>query len=222
MGYNKTRRNRRRNYKPKPSRWQTYGNAAMQLASDAMKGVRFVKGLINTEFKNIDTNNIPTVTAGGVITLLNGTVQGDGQFNREGSSFRMKSIDVRYQGTYNAAVGYNTYRVMLVLDQQANGVAPALTDILAVNAVDSPRNLDYRKRFLILYDKVHCIGTGNGQQNYDHLHIKNEYHTQCFAASNTGTVADITTNAVYLVMFSDQAVNGPTVNYYGRIRFLDN
>lgn len=221
--YKKKAQSRKQKYKNiKNSRWTTYGNAVAQLASDAWEGVKFIKGIVNTEFKNVDINSSATAVAGGNVLLLNATTQGDGQTNREGSSFRMKSVDVRFLINYNGAAGFNATRVMLVLDRQTNGIAPAVTDILATNTIDSPRNLDYRKRFKILSDKVYLVGANSQPQRYSQVYKKLDVHTQCFASSNLGTVADISTHGLFLVFLSDQAVNGPTFNYYTRIRFVDN
>ena len=226
---NYTKKYYKSKYSGGSSRWQIYGKAAGQLAKDAMKGVQLVKSLINTEFKNVDTNGNVTAIAGGTLQLVNPTSMGSGQNNREGSSFRMKSVLTRFRITVNAtAPGYQTCRCLLVLDQQPNGTVFGITDLLATNTIDSPRNLDYRKRFKILYDKNFCVSANRPQifdqiyQKFDSKVLSNQAHVQCYATSNLGTIADISTNALYMVFLSDQGVNGPTMDYYTRVRFLDN
>lgn len=212
----------RKTYTNKIKKKAQKGWTVGRVAKAALDTALFVKGLVNAEFKNVDTNSFVTAVAGGSVILLNGTTQGDGQTNREGSSFKMTSLYLRYSTTANATASYNTYRVMLVMDRQSNGVAPGVTDILATNTMDSPRNLDYVKRFKVLYDQVNNVGLNAKPQDFYSFKLKLQTHVQCFQSSNTGTVSDITTNGLFLVILSDQATNGPSVNYYHRLRFVDN
>jgi len=221
----KARRNAFRKDHPIANKLMKYGNMLVpkpyQFASKF--AVDRLKELINTEFKYIDTNSSVTSVASMAPILLNGCIQGDSATQREGSTIRPKSVDLRYQLTYNATSVQNTVRVMVIIDRQPNGATYSMVDLLSTNAVDSPRNLDYRRRFKILYDKVHCIAANSNPQDYGHFHLKfKDLHTQYFNATNTGGIGDISTNAISLIAFSDQPINGPTFNYYTRVRFLDN
>lgn len=208
---------------PKESRWSIYGKATKQLAQDAYKGVQMVKQLVNTEFDFKDTTTGVSPTSGGSMTLLNGMTQGDTASSREGNSIRMKSLDLRFYLTNNStAVNTNT-RVMLVHDKQPNGSTALVTDVLATNNVVSPRNLDNRKRFKVIYDRTFSLSTA-GPSNLNSAFYKKDFnqHVAFYNASNAGTIADISTGALFLLLLSDQAVNAPTINYYFRLRFIDN
>lgn len=209
-----------------PARKTNYlanANSAISLASNAVRGVSLLRSLINTEFDYVDTLALQNMPAAGSINLLNGMTQGDGPNNRTGTSIKMKSYEIKY-GLQNNATAINTQcRVLLVLDKQSNGAAPVLTDILQTNSPYSPRNLNNRKRFKILMDKRYSLSTAGPNNTNDSTYMKNvETHVQFFSTSNLGTIADISSNALYLVHCSDQATNFPTINYYCRVRYLDN
>lgn len=205
------------------NRWKIYGKATKQLAADAYKGVQLVKQLVNTEFDYKDTAATVNPAAAGALVLLNGLTQGDTASSRTGNSIRMKSYDMRWFVNNNSSAGQTEVRVMLVLDKQSNGVTPSVTDILATNTVVSPRNLDNRKRFKVIMDRNYAISTAGPSSRYDSAHFKNiQTHVAYYNSSNAGTVADISTNALYLLYLSDQATNTPGLQYYFRLRFIDN
>lgn len=135
----------------------------------------------------------------------------------------MKSYELRLFCTNNATAINTQMRVLLVLDRQSNGVAPGINDILMSSSVASPRNLNNRKRFKIIMDRNYPLSTAGPANRYDNFYQKDiQTHVQYISSSNTGNIADISTNALYLVHLSDQAVNLPQIGYYFRLRFIDN
>lgn len=226
--YSRQRRQRRNAFKksyPNMSKIMSVAPKLLPSGYDAAArwGVKRLQELVNTEFDYVDSSSSTTVASAGTLRLLNGMAQGDTASSREGNSIRMKSYYMKYQIANNAtAVNTNT-RVILVLDKQSNGAQPLVTDILATNTVVSPRNLDNRKRFKILYDKCHSLGTAGPANINTEFYFKNQQtHVAYYNGSNLGTIADIATNALYLLTISDQATNLPAINYYFRLRFIDN
>lgn len=199
--------------------------------------------------KNAQTGAIvadPAANAG-TTHLLNGISPGTGFNERVGRKFVIKSIQLRLHLSYRymgdtsmayGAVPAGILRVVLVWDKQPNGVTPAITDIFVTNNAQSMTNLDNRNRFNILMDKVystpnmaqgetnavddHCISLGGTVcKKYKKCNL-----TTINNAGAAGTVADITTGALWLVLLSDATANdNPTVHHHvagtARIRYLD-
>ena len=82
------------------------------------------------------------------ITVLNDVAQGTTAITRLGRKILMKSVLV--QGTLTNSSGQG--RILIVYDRQANGAAPAATDVLTSNTIMAIQNLDNRDRFIILAD----------------------------------------------------------------------
>lgn len=200
-------------------------------AQEALVKANLALSLLNPEFKFIDTFLNATLThATPNIVLLNGCQRGDDINQRIGRSIRNKSLELRFRVAKNSASTASSEVVvcMLVLATDPKGVAPTISDILADTTLAgmtiSPRNLNNRKHIIIL--KRWCmplglVGTG-GQINICKEKYKElNYHT-IYDSDNLGTIADIASNALYFVSFSNTSANNPTIVMSNRIRFLDN
>lgn len=177
------------------------------------------------EWKYLDT--IQTVTAAvtaGTLTLLNGCTQGDGPSNREGTQIHIKSIQIRVRTEFNAAdASAGPVRFVLVQDKQPNGAAPTVANIYSVTtaaAIDALRNLDNRKRFKILADRTYVMSQNGTPGFQDDIYLKKPIVTQ-YNSGNAGVVSDISSNSLYVLIASDQAVNGPFLAFYARVRFTE-
>lgn len=107
---------------------------------------------------------------------------------------------------------------------QANGAAPAATDVLALDQLNSPMNLSNSRRFKTICDiEIPCIGTG-GPQSVSFTRWVKLNHQVEFNTGNAGTVADISTGSVYLLSYQGGNIitAAPNANIYTRIRFTDN
>jgi len=124
--------------------------------------------------------------------------------------------------------------MIIVLDRQTNGAAPAaVTDILQANSTISPRSLSNRKRFKILWDKFFLLGgvlngagTGSQLPCQENFKIYMKFKKPIIEEFNTGvagTVADIASNSIYLLSFSNQGAGATDafIDYYTRFRFTD-
>lgn len=206
--------------KQPPNRWKIYGRAGAQLASDVMK----LKGLINTEFKTLDTYATSNPTTGGTFLLLNGITRGTDYNNRDGRSIRIKSYASNMRFIANASASHTTVRVIVFVDKQPNAGLPS-TGSLLDNSFGAPlteqfRALDYRRRYTVLQDYRVTINPDYPEKSvrkYRKLDMKT-----IFDNTDSGTISDITTNSLYMLIVSDEAVNTPTVIVNSRLRFIDN
>lgn len=159
--------------------------------------------------------------------LLNGLVPGTGEHNRLGRKITMKSVKITASIVCPAAgaapAAFDLLRYAIVYDRQSNGALPAFGDIFsdtnnaggATVGTWSSRNESNRDRFLILRDKPlkmeKMIGGGGVSLSYyqavineplgvwrDYIRLKGlETH---FNTGTAGTVADITSGALLLVV----------------------
>lgn len=203
-------------------RWSNYGRGLGQLAND----VSMLKGLVNTEFKYLDTSAAPTTNNTGTFVLLNGLQKGDDVNNRDGRSIRIKSLEHRLFLQHNSSSTDSMVRVILFIDKQPNGAAPSSGSVLiSGNTITSPRNLEWRKRFVILSDKTYVLSTDGGKYYVapKAKYLDLDMHT-AYSTTDAGTVTDILSNALYMYVLgaTQDLTNYPTISYYNRIRFVDN
>lgn len=184
------------------------------------------------EFKTIDSGLqvVGVVGSGGSLSLLNGVAQGTDYTDRLGRVINIESLTLRVFGFINNATSASTgdyLRVMVIVDEQANGAAPSLTDILQASDFTQPNNLNFRDRFTTLYNQFHIIpsytmtagalSTGSPKPTMDDIYMNLDIKS--IYGGTGATVANINTNAIYLLLITlNSSVN---VLYNSRIRFTD-
>lgn len=123
----------------------------------------------------------------------------------------------------NASATNTTMRCIIFMDKQPNETAPTMAALLATTVaggVDAFRNLDNRKRFVILHDSRMVVSTDFPErvhEKYKKMSLVTQYDS-----GNAGTIADITSNSLYMLQVSDEATNTPTQIFNVRLRFIDN
>lgn len=195
--------------------WAGAGNLALKMAGKALS-------LINAEEKIIDITTTLSPSTTPTLTLLNGNTQGTGNSNRVGNSLKISQNYLQMTFASNAAGPLAHIKWAIVLDKQPNGVVATANDIYEVgNLTVSPRNIDKSKRFKVLCNGHVLLGTdGTGSKKFVECYDKMSIHTEYFG--NAGTIADISTNALYLYVLGDGVSNLPALTFYNRVRFLDN
>jgi len=191
------------------------------------------------EKKFIDTTQTTNVPETGYLALLNGLNQGTSVVTRIGQKIMVKSINlrVRLSGSPIGAtptILNSMTRVMLVMDNQPNGVLATPSDIIedltAGTGVIAPQQKIYISRFKILWDrKFNLINqTSAGQSNpnftnYDEYYKKTRLQIS-YADSDNGDITDIITGALYIVAIglNSVAANYSIIEWFCRIRFYDN
>lgn len=192
----------------------------------------------NVERKYKDTaiaNTAQTTTP--VITLLNGMSQGDTSILRQGDSVKFLKLSIISNVQHNSIGNASQWlRYMIVYDRQPNGAIFTHANLL--DSTTSPfsfRQLDYKSRFSILYDRVIPVTSGGGNASVlikktinlvRYLKKSRKYkiynnHTD-YGLGNAGTIADISTGSYYLFTMADTATNGAYIGTQCRMRFIDN
>lgn len=198
----------------------------MEVAAAMAPAHGYPGGAMTSEFKAIDVANATVVQdTVGSVTLINGCQMGSDINNRIGRQFQMRSVELHGLTFGTPATGIDqVHRVLLVYDRQANGVAPALADVLLAANYISPRNLNNRKRFKILMDhKVVINAVGESGSQSEVSFYRKLRHPVEFNAGNAGTVADIQSGSLYLLTVGNAGagVTAGSFNFYTRVRFTD-
>lgn len=180
-----------------------------------------------TEFKCIDNTVSLNMDAdvAAHIQLLNACAPGSAINQRVGRQTTMRSMEVRLQTYATPTTGTDqVHRVIIVYDKQANATALTAAEVLNAVDINSPRNLNNRKRFRILLDRLFTInaagepGTKRNIIAYQRFYLPVEYN-----AVGGGTIADITTGSLYIIGIGNNAIGATagTCNGQVRIRYTD-
>lgn len=200
-----------------------------------------------TELKAFDvaatTQTFNTVATGGNIALVNFVINGAELYQRTGRKIYMKSLHIRGHIKPNAAIAANTgeLRMLIVYDSQPNAALPILSTLLqdsnaaAATTIDSEINLANRARYQILRDIQFYYPAAAGADDISGVlpdPIKNSLIVNefiklkgleaVFNGVNGGTIADITSGALYVVCVGDNnSTNRYDIVYTSRLRYYD-
>ena len=197
-------------------RWTKRGPAAMQWAeSKALRDAAFqvarrsalIPGpnlaqrglaLSEGELKAVDTNVTQAADTTGGVVLLSGIARGDDINQRAGREVTLRSIECRFLCKATAGTGIDQQqRLLIVYDRQSNGAAPTVAGFLSPSNVQSPRNLENRRRFKVLYDRYYQL-SASGESGSEKVFkfYRRLRHPVVFNSGNAGTIADITSGAI--------------------------
>jgi len=204
--------------------YRGYGGGLRRYTFRKLRSI--VKNWQPPEQKYVDVNaNATGASNAGNIVLLNGIANGNGVSERIGRKVTMTSSYIKMTFDISGAgVNTMTWRVMLVYDAQPNQLAFTLANLLqsgaAVTNTISALNLDNRDRFNVLLDKTFTAvkGTDTGKAICK-LYKKMKLNTIYDATG--GTIADITTGALCLVVIAESTDAAAQYNYYVRTRYVD-
>jgi len=139
------------------ARIAAYREAPM-LANLAVRGLNLAPG----EFKAVDVHAATAVTTTPIVVLLNGIARGDDINERTGREVDMRSIQFSAQVRAATTTGVDqTHRVLIVYDRQTNAAAPTMAQVCESATIQAPRNLENRKRFSILFDKIYNLNAAD-------------------------------------------------------------
>lgn len=194
---------------------------------------------LNREKKFFDIASAAySVNSTGVFTLLFCPTLGSDFYNRIGRKTIAKSVYIRGSVALRAAAGFinspvpcSMLRFIVFIDNQPNGAAPAVTDLLNTANASSQLNPNNRDRFLVIKDK---------QYTFDNWWASDQFlafnHTisplKCykklnletiFNQTNGGTIGDINSGALYMFWIgTNPAGDGEGLaNISTRVRFDD-
>lgn len=178
------------------------------------------------KFLDLTVNNAMDTT--GAMLLLNGLQPGSSASQRIGMKVSIRSLEMKLIGFATAGTGVDQeHRWLVLLDRQANGAAPAaLTDFLAAGNTKGLRNLANRRRFKIVLDKRYYVNSAGEPGAARVFNVYMKFRRPLIVEYNagvTGTVADIVSNSLFLVLIGQQAAGATagTLQGYVRIRYTD-
>lgn len=187
---------------------------------------RVYKKVMRPEIKTIYATGTSPCDNVGTIQLLNGIAQGDTGDTREGRKITLKSIQLRGVDYVIDTTGKDQmHRIMIVQQLRPNGAYPLISDILQATTISSLRNRFKLHDFKVLYDKTITLNASgeSGSTRFIHLY-KKLFFNQYFNSQSTGNVADIQSNALYLITVGSNA-SGATagaIGYTVQLSFIDN
>lgn len=213
--------NKKRKYRKPKKAWYNKKYSALQLASKALKGVNYMRGMINCEKKYHDVLSSGSADYSGNMTLLTGITQGDAATQRDGDSILGRSIMIRGEFKIDSGATGNTsqmLRVIYFVDKNKTTTTPTGADVLqsagTVWAPFSPLNKNIDGRFKILRDRTICLNTQNPTV------ATKEYMKIYHHVKYDGAV--VNKGQIYVLVISDQLVATPTFEIYARFGFYDN
>lgn len=196
-----------------------YGDARKALA--VAKGVR---RLLNVEIKNFDISNTNTaMSQTPQIIQCTNIPRGDTTNQRDGAQCKMVGFDLNYTIVVSATTPRTITRVLLVLDKQTNQAiytaADLLEDVSAGDNIISPRNLNNKHRFQVLYDRTHNLSLDSATivvRKYIKKDVLLRYD------ASTSAIADLTQNSLSVMHMTNETTNVPQLTSFLRVRFIDN
>ncbi len=180
----------------------------------------------------------PSIAAGGTI-IANSIVaiaQGLTESTRVGRKVVIRGINWRYRFesfplATTAGQVPNEVRLILYLDQQANGAGAAVLDILETSNIHSFNNLSNRDRFKILMDRVIVLnpvaGAGGftAANEWPGVGVIDSFYKKCNIpieySGTTGATAEIRSNNIGVLIVASVGATADMTSQF-RIRFTDN
>lgn len=202
------------------------------------KRIGYNKYVLSRERKFYDVNlgagAIPTT---GTLILVFSPSLGNDYNNRIGRKCLLRSIYIRGYLNIDATnplatanVGSQQTRMILFMDNQPNGIAPAITDLLVTNEVQSQLNPNNRDRFVVIKDKnyvfdpfIYNTATGYVGFNRTRYAIKIYKKMKCEVIFNQNSgynINSITSCAIWLLFITTNN-NGSEQNVSIRNRYDD-
>lgn len=183
-----------------------------------MSTVNWMKNLLNSERKLVDTVRNSAMTAAEVYSCVTGVAQGDTIAQRSGQSLKADSIAFRYV-LNNATGAQKSVRIVLFVDTLNIGSAPSGL-LHVVNDVTSFLNAqDNIGRYTILYDKLHVF-PANHSPLTAHGYCYKKLDFKCKFSGTDAT--DYDKNSIWVMVLSDGITSWPNIQYTTRFRFYDN
>lgn len=221
-GRRRRRTFRRRRYKKSSRPNYTTIGAAKFLAKRAYQGVRYLKGLVNSEMFKFDNSFNSTVsTSPGSLNLV-GIGQGDDENQRQGNSILARYLHLRFDITIHASATNTFLRMVLVCDkQQTADTSPTFSDIFdtsTVSAVIGPLNKNTVGRYSIMFDRVFKLDNQAHPNIFKKMYFKLYRHVRYNGTATT----DVQKNGMWLFYVSNEATNTPTLTLQSRIGYHDN
>lgn len=229
MAYKKTYSRKKFSRRSARKPQYTTAGSVTHLAKKAMEGVKFLKSVINVEYKYNDLSVIPTnLDYGGVVgNFHQGITQGLTASTRTGDSIKVTSLDIGltiYKGSTQA--GTVPYRLLILRGHDERLTPPIGSSVLASSgtyqAVNCPRAVDTVRNYSVIKEIKGVISSIAGDKDSVHHHeiyISEPGHVKYGTSVNTAE-----DGGLYYMFISDgaAATTQPNFAMYARTRFVDN
>lgn len=215
-----------------------YMSSKKKAPSNEVLNKKIIEMKKEVELKYVDqpVSMATTTTVGHFVTNI--VDAGTSSTARIGNAIKGSSLQLSYSVNTNpGATTPQRFRILVFWDRQSNGASPGLFGASSSNALltsdgtpdptMAPYNNNTRKRYTILYDRVHVckvLSNDAGVTAYDQIHIDKKY----FKASRNirydgtgGGIADIVNNSLIVAGCSNVAANGPQAVFYSRFFYKD-
>ena len=189
---------------------------------------------------NADAFTTSWATMEPTTTDLTAIGQGDGESNRDGRKYEITSIHIKgfirrpATESNTGPVSDSLCRIALVWDQQTNGAELTATDVMDASGTNDEqafRNLQFTRRFRVLYDKRFRVNANQGGMNEGAINlfanggivipfkINKTFKTpiQVTMSGTTADIANVTDNSIHLIGCASDALC--TLSYQCRTRF---
>jgi len=195
-----------------------------QLASEALRLVKQLRKEQETKYYVLSTsfNAISAPT----FVHMTGIAQGTEDFERLGEKATLKWFNLRWQANQNTAGSQPVqfFRIVLLLDrQQADSTTPTASEVFgsAFPAMTTLYKHDNFRRFSILHDKVHAVGENNSTGPYPEMKVGSiSVPLRLTDVEWSGTAGStISKNGLYMLVYSNEATNGPGFIYESRVSY---
>lgn len=212
---------RRRTRRKSP--WYRRRYNAAELAYKAYKGVKYIRGLVNSEMLHADkAYSNGSIGGSGTVAHITALSQGDTASGRTGNSILLRKINYRLKFEINAAVTSNTSVTMVIFfdKQQIGDTTPTWTDVYDSANSWSLMSLATAGRFKILQRKDITLTPASGGRPA--IELKGNFNVYKHVRFNGTSGTDIQKNGLYVGFISSESTNTPIVSGTVRIGYHDN
>jgi len=221
MGKFKTNRVAKKTIRKKKASkaWYQQKYSVGDMAKAALKGVNYIKTLINVE-KHIHIKGAAgDALSTGVIIPLIDVAQGDQNGQRTGLSVLCRSLTLRLHLRQNSNNPISMVRYMIIQDtQQVADTNPQVSDVLTSDWM-SGLNVNTVGRFRILKSQfINLSSAAQPQYFIDDFFDLSNIHIRYNGTLGT----DYQSNGFYLVLLGNNSTFPPQYAYNSRFHFYDN
>lgn len=220
MAYRRRFRKRSFRRKRRSIPWYNKKYNAMQLASKAWSGVKYIKGLVNSESYRVITSGDVNPTSSGTVVHYTAVAQGDGVNARTGNSIFVRQFFVNMTVKIHPSITGSTFcRCIAFIDtQQVGDTTPGVTDVLESANINAPLAINTSGRFQILKSWEFDLNAVNKPSKI----IKKFFNLHHHVRYNGTSASDIQKGGIYILYLSTEATNTPTFGTNNFIRYHDN
>ncbi len=207
--------------------WYNRKYSVKQIAYKAWKAAKYLKGLVNVEFKHHDVDTaFASVTTTWLTDGLTEIAQGDTDETRDGDTVRLKSLAMNVRFSNVDADATQLLRFIIVVDNSdMENTAPVIADIIdgAATDLEAFREIDSAnaKLYHVIYDRIFVLPQ-NGQPG-SKLYKKLFFKLDNICKWSSGTATDFKAGHFFVFLSSTTATASEvSCTYRARFRYIDN